>query len=343
MRRLNVDGCDLEQISLPAYALQRRRDPRGRGRRRGRRAHRRLLHRLRGRRLADMMGKRCHDRHAGAAHARTWASVPRGTVRPGALGIARGTVHRGDELERFEGDGGAEAGGRVAKVITRGGLELPADAVVIGAGVTPDVELAQRAGLRSASAGACAARRVWRARCRGCSRRGTSASTSPCCTAARRFASSTGMSPSTTARRSRSTCSAATWRTRPCPYFYSVLADWGELEYVGPAYEWDQEIVRGSFEDGDLHQLVSARRRRVEAGAHVRARPTTSTHRLIVRVLLAEARGAALAIETSALTRERSGVVARQGGEPASAVRCEGIAPRGVASRSHGRWSKGSR
>jgi 3-phenylpropionate/trans-cinnamate dioxygenase ferredoxin reductase subunit len=34
------------------------------------------------------------------------------------------------------------------------------------------------------------------------------------------------------------------------PYFYSVLADWGELEYVGPAYEWDQEIVRGSFEDG---------------------------------------------------------------------------------------------
>ena len=32
-------------------------------------------------------------------------------------------------------------------MITRGGLELPADAVVIGAGVTPDVQLAQRAGL----------------------------------------------------------------------------------------------------------------------------------------------------------------------------------------------------
>src|SRR5213079_583527 len=37
-------------------------------------------------------------------------------------------VHGSDELERFEGDG------RVAKVITRGGLELAADAVVIGAG-----------------------------------------------------------------------------------------------------------------------------------------------------------------------------------------------------------------
>ena len=34
------------------------------------------------------------------------------------------------------------------------------------------------------------------------------------------------------------------------PYFYSVLADWGELEYVGPAYGWDQEIVRGSLDDG---------------------------------------------------------------------------------------------
>ena len=34
------------------------------------------------------------------------------------------------------------------------------------------------------------------------------------------------------------------------PYFYSVLGDWGELEYVGPAYEWDEEIVRGSYEEG---------------------------------------------------------------------------------------------
>jgi 3-phenylpropionate/trans-cinnamate dioxygenase ferredoxin reductase subunit len=36
------------------------------------------------------------------------------------------------------------------------------------------------------------------------------------------------------------------------PYFYSVLGNWGELEYVGPAYEWDQEIVRGSLQDGSF-------------------------------------------------------------------------------------------
>jgi 3-phenylpropionate/trans-cinnamate dioxygenase ferredoxin reductase subunit len=36
------------------------------------------------------------------------------------------------------------------------------------------------------------------------------------------------------------------------PYFYSVLGNWGELEYVGPAFEWDEEIVRGSFDDGEF-------------------------------------------------------------------------------------------
>ena len=36
------------------------------------------------------------------------------------------------------------------------------------------------------------------------------------------------------------------------PYFYSVLADWGELEYVGPAYGWDEEILRGSPSEGSF-------------------------------------------------------------------------------------------
>ena len=62
------------------------------------------------------------------------------------------------------------------------------------------------------------------------------------------------------------------------PYFYSVLADWGELEYVGPAYEWDEEIVRGSIDEGGLHQLVPEGRGR-EGRAHVSGAPTTSTTR----------------------------------------------------------------
>jgi 3-phenylpropionate/trans-cinnamate dioxygenase ferredoxin reductase subunit len=36
------------------------------------------------------------------------------------------------------------------------------------------------------------------------------------------------------------------------PYFFSDLADWGGFEYVGPAYEWDEEILRGSMVDGSF-------------------------------------------------------------------------------------------
>jgi 3-phenylpropionate/trans-cinnamate dioxygenase ferredoxin reductase subunit len=33
------------------------------------------------------------------------------------------------------------------------------------------------------------------------------------------------------------------------PYFFSDLADWSSMEYVGAAREWDEEIVRGSTAD----------------------------------------------------------------------------------------------
>ena len=36
------------------------------------------------------------------------------------------------------------------------------------------------------------------------------------------------------------------------PYFWSDLADWTTLEYVGPAASWDREVVRGSFESGEF-------------------------------------------------------------------------------------------
>ena len=51
------------------------------------------------------------------------------------------TVHGGEELEAFEGDG------RVRAVVTKSGLSVECDAVVVGAGVRPDTVLAQRAGI----------------------------------------------------------------------------------------------------------------------------------------------------------------------------------------------------
>ncbi|MGH3991588.1 MAG: NAD(P)/FAD-dependent oxidoreductase, partial [Pseudonocardiaceae bacterium] len=57
-------------------------------------------------------------------------------------------LHGGEELERFEGEDG-----RVGRVVTKGGLELDCDCVVIGAGVIPDVMLARAAGLELGESG----------------------------------------------------------------------------------------------------------------------------------------------------------------------------------------------
>ena len=34
------------------------------------------------------------------------------------------------------------------------------------------------------------------------------------------------------------------------PYFWSDLADWCSMEYVGPASEWDEVWIRGSLDEG---------------------------------------------------------------------------------------------
>jgi 3-phenylpropionate/trans-cinnamate dioxygenase ferredoxin reductase subunit len=155
------------------------------------------------------------------------------------------TVHGEDELERFEGDE------RVAKVITRGGLELQADAVVIGAGVTPDTQLAQRAGLTLGERGgiACSSRLET-------STPGVFAAGDVC-----EYDSVLHGGPMRIEHWDVAFNHGKTAALNmlghdalhtEVPYFYSVLADLGELEYVGPASSWDEEIVRGSIEDGSF-------------------------------------------------------------------------------------------
>jgi 3-phenylpropionate/trans-cinnamate dioxygenase ferredoxin reductase subunit len=156
------------------------------------------------------------------------------------------TVHGGDELERFEGEE------RVAKVVTRAGLQLDADAVVIGAGVTPDIQLAQRAGLEIGERGG--------VRCS--SRLETS---TPSVFAAGDICEYESVVHGgehvriehwdVAFNHGKTAALNMLGRDVPhevVPYFFSVFADWGDLEYVGPAYEWDREIVRGSFDDGEF-------------------------------------------------------------------------------------------
>jgi 3-phenylpropionate/trans-cinnamate dioxygenase ferredoxin reductase component len=153
-------------------------------------------------------------------------------------------VHGEDELERFGGEG------HVASVVTRRGLELAADAVVIGAGVTPDVQLAQRAGLEIGERGG--------VRCD--SRLQTSV---PGVFAAGDICEYESVVHGgahvriehwdVAFNQGKTAALNMLGRDVPhteVPYFFSDLADWGGLEYVGPAYEWDEEIVRGSIVQG---------------------------------------------------------------------------------------------
>ncbi len=66
------------------------------------------------------------------------------------------------------------------------------------------------------------------------------------------------------------------------PYFYSVLGDWGELEYVGPAREWDEEIVRGSLEDGSFTTWYLRDERLVAALTFGRSDDLDHARRLLV-------------------------------------------------------------
>jgi 3-phenylpropionate/trans-cinnamate dioxygenase ferredoxin reductase component len=153
------------------------------------------------------------------------------------------TVYGEDELERFEGEGS------VAKVVTRNGLELAAEAVVIGAGVSPDIQLAQKAGLEIGERGGvrCSSRLQSTAE-------GVFAAGDICEYESAMHGGHVRIEHWDVAFNHGKTA-ALNMLGRDVahvvvPYFYSVLGDWGELEYVGPAYEWDEEILRGSFEDG---------------------------------------------------------------------------------------------
>jgi 3-phenylpropionate/trans-cinnamate dioxygenase ferredoxin reductase subunit len=156
------------------------------------------------------------------------------------------TIHASDELERFEGEG------RVSKVVTRNGLQLPADAVVIGAGVTPDIQLAQRAALAIGERG-------------GVTCDSRLESSAPGVFAAGDICEYESVVHGGAHVRiehwdvafNHGKTAALNMLGRDVahtevPYFYSVLGDWGELEYVGPAYDWDEEIVRGSLAEGEF-------------------------------------------------------------------------------------------
>ena len=155
------------------------------------------------------------------------------------------TVFGGESLERFEG-----AGERVTRVICESGRTLECDAVVIGAGAMPDVMLARAAGLELGVSGGV----------RVNTRLETSA---PGIYAAGDVAEYESVVHDGNLIRiehwdvafNHGIVAAANMLGKDMPYdvvpyFFSDLSDWASLEYVGPAADWDREIVRGSLDDG---------------------------------------------------------------------------------------------
>ena len=167
----------------------------------------------------------------------------------------------GDGVERFEGDEGAgDEPGRVRRVVTSSGRTLDADLVVVGAGVVPDVMLARSAGLELGDSGGVACDSTLRTTADGIWAAGDICEYDSVLHGRRLRIEHWEVATA----QGRHVARAMTGSTDPyteIPYFWSDLADWASLEYVGPAAEWDAEIVRGAIDDGAFTILYLSRGR----------------------------------------------------------------------------------
>jgi 3-phenylpropionate/trans-cinnamate dioxygenase ferredoxin reductase component len=153
-------------------------------------------------------------------------------------------IHGGDSLSRFEG-----SSGRVERVVTERGLELDCDAVVIGAGVAPEVTLARSAGLELGdSRGVRCSSRL------ATSAEGVFAAGDIC-----EYDSVVHGRPLRVEHWdvafNQGKTAALNMLDRDIdhdviPYFFSDLADWLSFEYVGPGS--GKPVIRGSLDDGDF-------------------------------------------------------------------------------------------
>ena len=149
----------------------------------------------------------------------------------------------GDEVERFEGSE------RVERVVTRGGRTLEAQAVICGVGATPDVMLARKSGLTIGELGGVLCDSRLRTSAGGVYAAGD-------------MCEYDSVVHGRVVRIEHEEVAAAQGRTAArnmlgadtphdeVPYFFSDLSDWASLEYLGPAYAWDDEEVEGSLDDG---------------------------------------------------------------------------------------------
>jgi 3-phenylpropionate/trans-cinnamate dioxygenase ferredoxin reductase subunit len=152
-------------------------------------------------------------------------------------------IHGGQDVARFEGEG------RVSTVVTKSGDRYEADAVVVGAGVQPDVMLARAAGLAIGERGGVVVDSSLRASAPDVFAAGDIAEYESVIRDGERVRIEHW---DVAEQQGRSAALSMLGRDHvhdAIPYFFSDLADWASMEYIGPAYEWTEEIVRGSLDD----------------------------------------------------------------------------------------------
>jgi 3-phenylpropionate/trans-cinnamate dioxygenase ferredoxin reductase subunit len=142
----------------------------------------------------------------------------------------------GEEVAGFEGDG------RLRAVVTKSGRRVEGDMAVVGAGVHPDVMLAKRAGIEVDDGIVCDSKLETSAP-------GIFAAGDVCSYDSvihgRRLRVEHWDVALQQGRHAARGMLGETEPYRELPYFFSDLADWTSLEYVGPADDWDEIIWRG--------------------------------------------------------------------------------------------------
>ena len=180
----------------------------------------------------------------------------------------------GDGLERLEGDH------RVERVVCASGRELAADMVVMGTGAMPDVMLARAAGLELGERGgvACSADLETSAR-------GVWAAGDMCEYDSILHGGRVRIEHHEVARAQGRAVAAAMLGTRrpyaEVPYFWTEIADWCTAEWVGLTEAPEQELVRGSPDDGAFSVLHVAGGRLVAALSVGRGQDIAHARRLI--------------------------------------------------------------
>jgi 3-phenylpropionate/trans-cinnamate dioxygenase ferredoxin reductase subunit len=154
--------------------------------------------------------------------------------------------HAGETLSAFEGDDHASA------VVTESGKTIAGDLIVVGAGVRPDVMLAEKAGLEiDEENGGIRCDETLQTSVDGIYAAGDVCSYESVVHGQRIRVEHWDVAMQQGQHAARSMMGDAK-PYEAVPYFFSDLADWASLEYVGPAYVWDEEIWRGDRDAGEF-------------------------------------------------------------------------------------------